>query len=112
MDTAAIRQQLEARRDELLRRAQRIDSHRHREEPLPADAADQATELENLDVLFALDREGRQALRAVSAALARLDAGEYGSCVRCGSPIAEARLQALPTAETCMACAGTATPAP
>lgn len=106
MDTTAVRQQLEARRDELLRRAQRIDRHRHREEPLPADFADQATELENLDVLFALDREGRQALREVSAALARLEAGEYGTCMRCGGPIAKARLQALPTAETCMDCAG------
>ena len=45
-------------------------------------------------------------LAAVDAALARLDAGGYGTCARCGGPIGAARLEARPVATTCIACAG------
>jgi len=48
----------------------------------------------------------RAELRALDAADARLAAGTYGVCVRCGRPIAAARLDALPAAETCIRCAG------
>jgi DnaK suppressor protein len=37
-------------------------------------------------------------LRAVQAALERLDAGTYGLCMKCGEPIDPQRLKALPTA--------------
>jgi len=43
-------------------------------------------------------------LELVDAALARLDAGDYGSCLRCGHTIAPARLEALPWAARCIAC--------
>jgi RNA polymerase-binding protein DksA len=43
-------------------------------------------------------------LRAVDGALARLDDGTYGTCVRCGRPIAAARLDALPWAAHCIDC--------
>ncbi len=43
-------------------------------------------------------------LDLVDAALARLDAGGYGTCLRCGRPIAPARLEALPWAAHCIAC--------
>lgn len=38
------------------------------------------------------------------AALARLDAGDYGTCVDCGEPIPERRLLAQPFAVRCLAC--------
>jgi DnaK suppressor protein len=44
-------------------------------------------------------------LALVEGALARLDAGTFGTCVRCGKPIAPARLEALPWAEHCIECA-------
>jgi len=50
------------------------------------------------------DREGAQ-LRQVIDALARLDAGTYGTCRSCGKPIAPERLEAIPWAATCIACA-------
>jgi DnaK suppressor protein len=47
----------------------------------------------------------RTRLEENDAALARLDAGIYGSCARCGRPIGEARLEARPSAALCIDCA-------
>ena len=44
-------------------------------------------------------------LAEVDDAIARLDAGTYGVCERCGSPIGAERLEALPAARTCIRCA-------
>ena len=44
-------------------------------------------------------------LADVDAALARIAAGTYGVCERCGREIAPDRLRARPTARTCIACA-------
>lgn len=41
----------------------------------------------------------------VDAALARLAAGTYGTCERCGSAIPEGRLEARPATRTCVGCA-------
>ena len=54
----------------------------------------------------ALARDAEARLRSVDDALARLDDGTYGTCTRCGEPIAAGRLEARPTATTCVACAG------
>jgi RNA polymerase-binding transcription factor DksA len=53
----------------------------------------------------ALVRQAEDRLTAVDRALERLDDGTYGTCDRCGRPIDPARLEARPTAETCVACA-------
>jgi DnaK suppressor protein len=44
-------------------------------------------------------------LRDVERALGKLDEGTYGTCDHCGEPIAEDRLEAIPWAVRCMACA-------
>ena len=49
------------------------------------------------------DRTDHQ-LALVGEALARLDAGTFGTCVRCGKPIAPDRLEALPWAPRCIDC--------
>ena len=101
-----FRKTLSARRVELAERVRRIDTQlNHREEPPPADFADQASEQENLEVLRALESEGRSELALVEAALARLDTNEYGRCQHCGAGIAPARLSALPWTDCCIACA-------
>jgi DnaK suppressor protein len=43
-------------------------------------------------------------VNALSAALDRLNEGQYGTCVECGEAIAPARLQALPEVQTCVRC--------
>jgi DnaK suppressor protein len=53
---------------------------------------------------LALRDRAEQHLSLVDAALARLDAGTYGACLRCGAPVPPERLEALPWAAHCIAC--------
>lgn len=55
--------------------------------------------------IAALLEEAEERLAELAAANGRLDAGDYGRCERCGAPIAEARLEVLPTTTTCVGCA-------
>jgi len=41
---------------------------------------------------------------AIDAALERLKNGTFGQCLRCGVAISAGRLQAQPSAATCLAC--------
>lgn len=43
-------------------------------------------------------------LREIDAALARMEAGSYGTCIDCGESIPPNRLAAHPTAECCIPC--------
>jgi DnaK suppressor protein len=45
------------------------------------------------------------ALGDVDRALDKLDRGDYGRCESCEGAISDARLEAMPTARTCIACA-------
>jgi DnaK suppressor protein len=53
---------------------------------------------------LALRDRADQQLALVEEALARLDAGTFGICVRCREPIATDRLEALPWAARCIDC--------
>lgn len=53
----------------------------------------------------ALLQEARANLEELDLAGRRLDAGDYWTCVRCGRPIAAARLVARPATRTCISCA-------
>ncbi|KRB78607.1 DNA-binding protein [Nocardioides sp. Root190] len=55
----------------------------------------------------ALVRQARHHLTEIDDALARLEAGTYGTCESCGQPIAAARLEARPAARTCVPCTTT-----
>ena len=46
----------------------------------------------------------RTRIQAVSAAIRRLDAGDYGECLRCGEDIEGRRLQARPESTLCLSC--------
>jgi DnaK suppressor protein len=47
----------------------------------------------------------RETLLDIDDALSKLEAGTYGQCESCGDEIADARLEAMPAARLCMACA-------
>ena len=53
----------------------------------------------------ALLAQAQRRLADVDAALARAEAGDYGTCDACGRPIAPERLAARPQARTCITCA-------
>ncbi|MGH9120634.1 MAG: TraR/DksA family transcriptional regulator [Acidimicrobiales bacterium] len=55
-----------------------------------------------LDLL--LSAQARGAVDEIDKALARIEAGTYGKCERCGEPIPDARLEALPYAALCVSC--------
>lgn len=56
------------------------------------------------DLALALVQMKAETLARIDEALARFEAGEYGSCVECEEEISEARLRALPFAVRCLAC--------
>ena len=72
--------------------------------PLDADFAEQAAELEGQDALGGIEASHRDEANAIHAALRRIEEGNYGVCSRCGREIPEKRLEALPTATTCVVC--------
>jgi DnaK suppressor protein len=53
---------------------------------------------------LALTHNARELLTQNDRALARIDAGTYGTCESCGEPIGKARLQAFPRATLCVTC--------
>lgn len=55
--------------------------------------------------LSALVRQARARLADAENALARWERGVYGECETCGQPIGAGRLEARPTARTCIGCA-------
>jgi RNA polymerase-binding transcription factor len=50
-------------------------------------------------------RRRKGELRRITAALARIDEGEFGYCLECGEEIAARRLELDPTAPLCIGCA-------
>ena len=55
-------------------------------------------------LLDRLDEREKGEIEAIDNALIRIETGSYGHCEDCGKDIPVARLQALPTATTCLAC--------
>jgi DnaK suppressor protein len=53
---------------------------------------------------LALTHNSRELLAQSEKALARIQAGTYGTCESCGEPIGKARLQAFPRATLCVTC--------
>ncbi len=103
-DVTGVRADLERRLEVLLKRVQRINVDLRKAGD--RDWQERAIELENDDVLEGLDEASRAEVAGIRSALSRIDAGTYGLCARCGVEIGQARLAALPSATTCVACAG------
>lgn len=66
--------------------------------------ADQGSATFARELDMTLEENAREGLSAILKALARMDAGTYGICERCGQPINVERLQAIPTATLCISC--------
>ena len=97
------REHLLAMQEELTRRLDALQ--RDTGTALNKNFGEQATQLENRDVVLALGDEAHAELADVRRALRRMDDGGYGECVHCGKAIAAARLRAYPAAVRCIGCA-------
>jgi RNA polymerase-binding transcription factor DksA len=78
-------------------RAGRFDDDEHDPEGLPLSG-----EYSRLD---GLRRSTERRIAEVDEAISNAEAGRYGVCLACGSPIPPGRLEARPTATLCVACA-------
>jgi len=109
VDLDARRAQLVAMRDRLERAAHSVVESDETGGELSSAAGDQhlgdhASELVDREVDESLEENAEQIGREIEAALARIDDGTYGTCVKCGKPIPEARLEAVPYATLCIEC--------
>lgn len=98
------RKALEARLRELEGRLQHIESEL--DQPADKDWEEAAIEREDDEVLEGMGEQGLHEIEMIRAALGRIEAGEYGFCVKCGAEIAEERLDAVPATPFCRTCAG------
>ena len=69
------------------------------------DWEDMATEREGDEVLESMGVEAQAELRAIAAALGRIETGDYGFCQSCGQEIGAERLDVLPFTPFCKGCA-------
>ena len=101
---------LEKRRESMLKRLSALDDKLHEiEDELEShntrDWEEAAVEREGDEVLEGVGLAGQKEIRMIKAALERMDAGEYGYCVKCGNEISEDRLEVLPCTPCCRVCA-------
>ena len=102
-DNAAAKARLEEQLIELEARQSRIAEDLA--EPLNPDSSEQAVEMEDDASLEGQGALVAKEIASVKRALARIEDGVYGECVRCGEDIAPARLEARPEAALCIDCA-------
>lgn len=98
-----LRKQLEQKKEELTIRLERITANLRR--GYHADSKERAKELEDSEVVDALGNEARAEIGKISAALRRMEAGDFGICVECGAEIERGRIDAYPYARECIDCA-------
>ncbi|MDQ2095306.1 TraR/DksA family transcriptional regulator [Rhodalgimonas zhirmunskyi] len=88
--------ELDARLHEL---DEELDAHQSK------DWEEMATEREQDEVFEGLGHAGEEEIVRIKAALDRMEQGEYGFCVKCGTEISEARLDVVPATPFCQDCA-------
>src|SRR5829696_1668139 len=68
------------------------------------DSVDMSLQDVNQELMLKMGERDSQTVADIDEALMRIDEGTYGLCERCGKPIDERRLEALPTARYDAAC--------
>jgi len=98
-----LRERLEAKKDELFGRLDRVTANLRR--GYEADSEERAKQMEDHEVVDALGNDARVEIGKITAAITRIDSGDYGVCNECGLDIEESRIAAHPYAEYCIDCA-------
>ncbi len=108
-----IKKNLEKRKKQLLRDLKHIAKKKNESGedeyratfPEYGDKTDEnAQEITEYSTNVAQEDVLEKTLRDVEKALKRIEDGTYGICKYCGNPIPEKRLEARPTASSCVAC--------
>lgn len=93
---------LEALKDEITKVMQSRESEM--ESGIPLDEMDQANDMIEREMGYAMSDNMRQNLKEVDNAIEKLHSGDYGACEGCHKPISEKRLKLLPFARYCVTC--------
>ena len=68
------------------------------------DDVDIASDVIDRKLLEAMGTKDLNLLKLIDSALARIEQGKYGLCMKCGHKIPQARLEAIPYALMCIEC--------
>ena len=111
VDIEAVKRRLTEERSIVLEERRRLgeDTSRAAVDAISGDGpeshpSDTASETLDRGVELSLEDNADHLLEAIDSALARVEAGSYGMCERCGHAIANERLEALPWATKCIEC--------
>lgn len=102
-DLKLVEETLENRLAELTKRMELIDHSLGA--PGDDDFEEMATEAENDETLEAIGHASEEEVAQIKFALERVKNGVYGICSKCGNPIPDDRLAAVPYATRCVGCA-------
>src|SRR5512136_1462889 len=95
---------LEEKRDAILNSPGKKTYWENMENTRHGDFVDQASDDNEVHVNIRLRQTDAKLLRAIEAAISRIDNGSYGICTQCEEEISAARLQAVPWTSVCVAC--------
>ena len=99
-----FRRILENQRDQLSEEINRAVHVMQEEATIFADPNDRASQESDMTLeLRNRDRE-RKLIKKIGETIAKIDAGEYGYCEKCGVEIGLQRLEVRPTASLCIDC--------
>ncbi len=100
-----FRDRLMDRRTSLVGQVQQAELYsRERDAEATQDPADMAANAYTKELLVSMSDNDRQLLNLIDEALERMDDSGYGKCIRCGQPLPEKRLEAVPWARHCVRC--------
>ena len=101
-----IRKKLLTQRRSLFRQvAQTEDELLWLETDVESEVEERGQEETMVRLLDRLDGRAKVEIEAIDRALFKLGTAQYGRCEQCGNDIPRSRLEALPAAAMCMACA-------
>jgi DnaK suppressor protein len=104
-----LRKEVETERENMLAELTELGADPYSEKVSRIDGiddnfADSAAATAERSEMLALVDNARERLADADAALARMDSGEYGTCIDCGEEIPIARLEARPLSIRCVNC--------
>ena len=80
------------------------DAEEETTEEATQDIADKAVSSYTREFLYSLSDADRNTLLQIDQALTRIEEGTYGTCLNCGTAMAEKRLNAVPWTPYCIDC--------